>query len=153
MELVALFARDVAYDEPDNITVGPHGFALACTDGEDDQWLVAITDDGNVYPFAFNRLNQEEFAGATFSPDGQTLFVNIQGPPGLTFAIWGILESRLIRHPTSSSSAPRMKPRRRDRDEPSTGVAESRSPTETGIAPQPEAARYGRRPKSGARPK
>ena len=61
-DLVALFARDVAYDEPDNLTVGPHGFALACTDGEDDQWLVAITDDGNVYPFAFNRLNEEEFA-------------------------------------------------------------------------------------------
>jgi secreted PhoX family phosphatase len=31
---------------------------------------------------------EEEFAGATFSPDGQTLFVNIQRP-GITFAIWG----------------------------------------------------------------
>jgi secreted PhoX family phosphatase len=29
-----------------------------------------------------------EFAGATFSPDGETLFVNIQ-TPGSTFAIWG----------------------------------------------------------------
>jgi secreted PhoX family phosphatase len=29
-----------------------------------------------------------ELAGATFSPDGETLFVNIQ-TPGITFAIWG----------------------------------------------------------------
>jgi secreted PhoX family phosphatase len=31
----------------------------------------------------------EEFAGATFSPDGGTLFVNIQSSKGITFAIWG----------------------------------------------------------------
>jgi len=30
----------------------------------------------------------KEFTGATFSPGGQTLFVNIQ-TPGLTLAIWG----------------------------------------------------------------
>lgn len=89
LELVVLFPKGVPYDSPDNITVGPHGFALACTDGEDDQWLVGITEDGKTFPFALNALNEQEFAGATFSPDGQTLFVNIQGPPGLTFAIWG----------------------------------------------------------------
>ena len=89
MELVVLFEHGVGYDGPDNITVGPHGFALACSDGEDDQWMVAITDDGSVYPFAYNPFSDDEFAGATFSPDGQTLFVNIQGAPALTFAIWG----------------------------------------------------------------
>ena len=31
----------------------------------------------------------EEFAGATFSPSGDTLFVNIQASLGVTFAIWG----------------------------------------------------------------
>ncbi|MGH8828550.1 MAG: alkaline phosphatase PhoX, partial [Jiangellaceae bacterium] len=31
----------------------------------------------------------DEFAGATFSPDGRTLFVNIQASRGMTFAIWG----------------------------------------------------------------
>jgi hypothetical protein len=31
----------------------------------------------------------DEFAGSTFSPDGHTLFVNIQASRGLTFAIWG----------------------------------------------------------------
>lgn len=88
IELVALFPKGTAYDQPDNIAVGPHGFAIACTDGDDDQWLVGITDDGRVFPFAKNALNDVEFAGATFSPDGRTLYVNIQGP-GTTFAIWG----------------------------------------------------------------
>jgi secreted PhoX family phosphatase len=43
---------------------------------------------GETFPLAHNRLGDEEFAGATFSPDGATLFVNIQ-VPGTTFAIWG----------------------------------------------------------------
>lgn len=88
VELVALFPVGTPFDSPDNLTVGPHGFAVACTDGQDDQWLVGITDDGAVFPFAKNVLNSSEFAGATFSPDGKTLFANIQDP-GLTVAIWG----------------------------------------------------------------
>lgn len=88
IELVALFAAGGPFDGPDNLTVSPYGYALACTDGEDDQWLVGVAEDGDVFPFAFNRLNDSEFAGATFSPDGSTLFANIQ-EPGLTLAIWG----------------------------------------------------------------
>ena len=94
VELVMIFPKNTPFDGPDNITVSPYGFALACTDGEDDQWLVGITDEGETFPFAFNRLNDVEFAGATFSDDGHTLFVNIQGPPGLTFAIWGPWQRR-----------------------------------------------------------
>jgi uncharacterized protein len=97
IELVVLFPQGSRFDGPDNITAGPHGFVLACTDGEDDQWLVGINDEGGVFPFAFNALNDAEFAGATFSPDGQTLFVNMQGPPGLTFAIWGPWRSGALR--------------------------------------------------------
>jgi uncharacterized protein len=89
MELVVLFEHGVAYDGPDNITVGPHGYALACSDGEDEQYIVAVTEGGEVHPFAYNPFGDDEFAGVTFSPDGQTLFVNIQGDPSLTFAIWG----------------------------------------------------------------
>jgi secreted PhoX family phosphatase len=89
IELVTLITTGSPYDGPDNITVGPHGFALACTDGEDDQYLIGIDELGNVFPFAFNAGSDSELAGATFSPDGSTLFVNIQGPPGLTIAIWG----------------------------------------------------------------
>jgi secreted PhoX family phosphatase len=88
IELVAFFPEGSPYDGPDNITAGPHGFAIACTDGEDDQWLVGIGNEGGTFPFALNVLNDVEFAGATFSPSGQTLFANIQ-EPGMTLAIWG----------------------------------------------------------------
>jgi secreted PhoX family phosphatase len=74
---------------PDNITVSPHGYAVMCTDGEDaNQFLAGITPRGQTFPLAHNRMSDEEFAGATFSPDGGTLFVNVQ-VPGTTFAIWG----------------------------------------------------------------
>jgi uncharacterized protein len=89
LELIASFPKGTPFDGPDNITASPYGFALACTDGEDEQYLVGIDDGGQAFPFAFNALNTREFAGATFSPDGRTLFVNIQGPPGMTLAIWG----------------------------------------------------------------
>lgn len=89
IELVTLIPTGAPYDGPDNLTAGPHGFAVACTDGEDDQYLIGIDELGNVFPFAFNASSESEFAGATFSPDGSTLFVNLQGPPGLTLAIWG----------------------------------------------------------------
>jgi secreted PhoX family phosphatase len=41
-----------------------------------------------------NRLGSSEFAGATFSADGQTLFANIYSP-GLTLAIFGPWEAAL----------------------------------------------------------
>jgi secreted PhoX family phosphatase len=94
IELVVIFPGGSPYDGPDNITVGPHGYALACTDGEDDQWLVGINDDGDIFELAKNAFSDDEFAGATFSPDGSTLFVNIQGSPALTLAIWGPWRAR-----------------------------------------------------------
>jgi secreted PhoX family phosphatase len=89
IELVVVIPVGSPFDGPDNITSSPHGFALACTDGEDDQWLIGITDGGELFPFARNAFDDSELAGATFSPDGKTLFVNVQGTPALTFAIWG----------------------------------------------------------------
>ena len=89
LALVVILAPDSPFDGPDNITAGPHGFALACTDGERDQWLLGITPDGATFPFARNAASDDELAGATFSPDGQTLYVNLQADPALTFAIWG----------------------------------------------------------------
>lgn len=89
IELVAFFPPGAPYDGPDNITAGPHGFAVACTDGEDDQYLIGISEAGEVFPLAHNAASDDEFAGATFAPDGDTLFVNIQGDPAFTLAIWG----------------------------------------------------------------
>lgn len=83
-------AGDLA--SPDNLCVSPRGQGLVlCEDGTGVQHLRGLTSDGRIFDFARNAVPgavEEEFAGATFSPDGQTLFVNIQ-TPGLTFAIWG----------------------------------------------------------------
>jgi secreted PhoX family phosphatase len=79
-------------ESPDNIVVTPWGdlwFAEdEAIDGDFVNRVVGITPDGQVYVFARNRISDGEFAGPTFSPDGNTFFVNIQNP-GLTFAIWG----------------------------------------------------------------
>lgn len=76
----------------DNITVSPFGDLFVCEDAvpADDKinYLLGITPTGEVYPFAKNAGSASEFAGATFSPDGSTLFVNRQGE-GQTFAITG----------------------------------------------------------------
>ncbi|MPZ15170.1 MAG: DUF839 domain-containing protein [Chloroflexi bacterium] len=87
-------------DAPDNLTVTPRGGLLLCEDGDAEQYLRGLTRDGRIFDFALNLNNESEWAGATFSPDERTLFVNRQGPTrganppaagdeGMTFAIWG----------------------------------------------------------------
>jgi len=73
---------------PDNLVVGPHGDLVVCEDGKSDDFVVGITPAGRLYPIARNAHNDQELAGACFSADGETLFVNIQ-EPGVTIAIWG----------------------------------------------------------------
>ena len=55
--------------------------------------LVGLARDGAPFTFAVNRLNDSEFAGACFSPDGDILFVNVFGDSnsgsGMTCAIRG----------------------------------------------------------------
>jgi secreted PhoX family phosphatase len=73
---------------PDNLVVAPNGDLVVCEDGKDDDFVVGVTREGRLYRIARNAHNDEEFAGACFSHDGQTLFVNIQ-EPGITLAIRG----------------------------------------------------------------
>lgn len=75
-------------DSPDNIVVAPNGDLFLCEDGSEGNSIVGVTPNGELYRFARNRFNTSEFAGACFSSDGQTMFVNMQSP-GITFAIWG----------------------------------------------------------------
>ena len=75
-------------DHPDNICVTPRNAVLICEDGEFRQFIRVLTPDGKLFEFAENIINRSETTGATFSPDGNTLFVNIQRP-GATYAIWG----------------------------------------------------------------
>ncbi len=75
-------------DNADNLTLAPWGDLIVCEDGTGEQFLVGVTPQGNAYKFARNALDGSEFAGVTFSPDGSTLFVNVQ-QAGLTLAITG----------------------------------------------------------------
>lgn len=72
----------------DNITFSPWGDIFVCEDGEAPQYLVGVRPDGSLYQFAKNAYNRSEFAGVCFSPDGSTMFVNIQSM-GWTVAIMG----------------------------------------------------------------
>ncbi|MBT5067568.1 MAG: DUF839 domain-containing protein [Halieaceae bacterium] len=74
----------------DNLTVAPNGHLVVCEDqytAKVDNFLRGITPEGHAYPLARLRL-QTELAGACFSPDGTTLFVNVYAPTK-TLAITG----------------------------------------------------------------
>jgi secreted PhoX family phosphatase len=79
---------------PDNICVAPFGDLILCEDGANPNSIRGVTPDGKLYNLARNTLNGSEWAGACFSPDGKTMFVNMQNP-GITFAIWGPWETRI----------------------------------------------------------
>lgn len=79
-------------DFPDNVTTSPRGTLVLCEDHDQDNYIRGLTPQGRISDIALNRMEgrtSDEFAGSTFSPDGSTLFVNIQASRGLTFAIWG----------------------------------------------------------------
>jgi len=105
-------------DGPDNMTTSPGGAIVICEDGNlknnfirallPDNSLITIAENlvgvqthyleasGKLYDptvgddgaSAGDGIGHSEFAGPTFSPDGQWLFVNIQ-VPGITCAITG----------------------------------------------------------------
>ena len=70
---------------------------MLCEDGlggttDPDNYLRGLTAAGEIFDFARNidpAQRGQEFAGARFSPDFQTLFVNIQSSSGYSLAIWG----------------------------------------------------------------
>jgi len=86
-------------DMPDNLCVRPGtGHLFICEDsdyvgagGSPENFIRILAPDGRMACLAKNvtpNMTRAEFAGATFSKDGKTLFVNIQ-QIGATFAIWG----------------------------------------------------------------
>jgi uncharacterized protein len=72
----------------DNVTIAPSGHLFICEDTSGSNFLRGVTREGEFYTFARNATNDSELAGVCFSPDGTTLFMNIQDP-GVTFAVTG----------------------------------------------------------------
>jgi secreted PhoX family phosphatase len=97
LELVFQSPNAQTLDFPDNNTTSPRGTLELCEDNVNDNFIRGLTTEGRIFDIALNRLrssggadrSNDEFAGSTFSPDGKTLFVNIQAGAGMTFAIWG----------------------------------------------------------------
>lgn len=93
---------------PDNLVVSPRGGLVLCEDGTANPCVHGLTRDGKIVRFARNNVvlhgerngfvgdfRDREFAGATFSPDGQWLFLNVQ-TPGFTVAITGPWERGIL---------------------------------------------------------
>ncbi len=75
---------------PDNICLAGQNLVV-CEDNGVSNNVRLLTHRGQVFDIARNIVadfGNSELAGVTFSPDAQTLFVNVQAP-GMTFAIWG----------------------------------------------------------------
>jgi secreted PhoX family phosphatase len=81
-------------DNCDNLTVSPSGDLFICEDGKGEQYIDVITPNGEIFKLAKNTKSSSELSGPTFSPDGSTLFVNMQHD-GLTLAITGPWDEKL----------------------------------------------------------
>ncbi|SMF25170.1 alkaline phosphatase PhoX [Pseudobacteriovorax antillogorgiicola] len=94
LTLIAQSENPAALDSPDNITVSPSGLVVVAEDGGRTPHLRIIGKEGQIYDLAKNAAGYGEFTGVCFSPDGKTLFANLQ-VQGLTVAIEGPFESYL----------------------------------------------------------
>jgi len=102
------------FSGPDNIIMSPRGSLVLCEDrvSQDPkaQYMAGLTAEGDFFRFAqinprlsgsygghnlSRTVLQSEWAGATFSGDGQVLFANIFNP-GITLAITGPWQDGLI---------------------------------------------------------
>ncbi|MGV9889989.1 PhoX family protein [Streptomyces sp. NPDC003395] len=100
LTLVVVFGPDTDVqlpgESPDNICLAPSGGLMVCEDGNGAQHVFGVTRKGEVYAMARGQQNigtaeqpeWGEFAGVTFSPDGDTMYVNCY-TPGTTFAVTG----------------------------------------------------------------
>jgi uncharacterized protein len=88
LELITEATEESLLRNADNLTMAPWGDLIVCEDTDRHCGLVGVRADGTQYPVADNAYSGSELAGVCFSPDGKTLFVNIQYP-GTTVAITG----------------------------------------------------------------
>lgn len=85
----------------DNICVAPWGDLVVVEDGDDEQYIRGVTPEGQVYTIGRNAEigpdgEKSEICGPCFSPDGSTLFFNVQRGPGRTYAVRGPWSGRSL---------------------------------------------------------
>jgi secreted PhoX family phosphatase len=88
LRLLVESTQDSILRNGDNLTAAPWGDLIICEDTADHCGLVGVRPDGSLYAIADNAHSDSELAGVCFSPDGTTMFVNVQYP-GMTLAIRG----------------------------------------------------------------
>ncbi|MGI9220351.1 MAG: alkaline phosphatase PhoX [Woeseiaceae bacterium] len=88
LTLIAESSRSSLLRNADNIAMAPFGDLFVCEDTSSHCGIVGIGPDGVQYAIADNGYSSSELAGLCFSPDGETMFVNIQYP-GMTLAVTG----------------------------------------------------------------
>ena len=88
LELFLEPANAAIQNHGDNLALAPNGDLIICEDSATEQRILGVTPQRGVYLIARNPRSDSEFAGATFSPSGKTMFVNIQHR-GITLAIQG----------------------------------------------------------------
>lgn len=64
-------------ENADTLTVVPRGDVVACEDGSGIDTLVGTMPKGQFYKLGRNAMSESELAGAVFSPDESTLFMNL----------------------------------------------------------------------------
>lgn len=99
LELFVESTDRAVLDYVDNITIAPNGHIIGCEDRKaGTNHIKGVMPDGRIYTMARNpephdaNTNNNELAGVCFSPDGQTMFVNLYAP-GTTVAIAGPWDS------------------------------------------------------------
>jgi secreted PhoX family phosphatase len=93
LELLVEVTDRAVLENPDQMCATPWGDVFVCEDGFHDQYLMGVTPQGEVYRFAYNSMDESEFTGVCFSPDGSTMFFNYLDM-GITFAVTGPWKSK-----------------------------------------------------------
>jgi secreted PhoX family phosphatase len=101
LDLLVESSGAAVMNQPDNLVGTPNGALLAFEDGAQPQRVLGVSPSGNAFPFLENTVivngerngisgdyRSSETAGGCFSPDGTTMFFNVQ-TPGITIAVTG----------------------------------------------------------------
>jgi secreted PhoX family phosphatase len=104
LELVFESPGTSVLEHPDQMTRTRWGDLFICEDGYGEQFLMGLKPDNSTYRFARNARSESELAGVCFSPDGTTMFLNMQHE-GLTFAVTGKFPEARIYAPSAGSPA------------------------------------------------